>query len=113
MNNRSAWAVAVSWVVYACATGVSGPVNALLSWKAFAPLSRINYSAYLYHILVMIIIIQNSRGTNYFSDYFQAVFYLGLLVLGYGVAFLASLFFESPFVALEKIVGPAVGKLFK
>ena len=101
---RSAWAIAVSWLVYACATGNAGPINTLLSWTPFGPVSRINYSAYLYHILLFTIFLQNMKGTMVFNDYLIATLYCGLLTLSYGVAFLAALWFESPFIALEKLI---------
>jgi len=102
--SRSAWAIAVSWLVYACATGNAGPINTLLSWTPFGPVSRINYSAYLYHILLFTIFLQNMKGTMVFNDYLIATLYCGLLTLSYGVAFLAALWFESPFIALEKLI---------
>ncbi|GFN98494.1 nose resistant to fluoxetine protein 6-like [Plakobranchus ocellatus] len=38
--DRIAWGVAVSWVIFACATGYGGFINTILSWKALIPLSR-------------------------------------------------------------------------
>jgi len=102
--SRSAWGLAVSWVVYACATGYAGPVNTLLSWTPFGPVSRINYSAYLYHLLVLSILVQNMKSKVAYDDVFIGAIYCGILVLSYGVAFLAALWFESPFIALEKLI---------
>ena len=96
--------MAVSWVVYACATDNAGPVNHLLSWRAFGPVSRMNYSAYLYHLVVMLLFFMNMKGTLVYSDFMMATLYCGLLLLSYGVAFLAALWFESPFIALEKFI---------
>ena len=103
-KTRSAWAISVSWVVFACAAGYGGPINSLLSWTPFGPVSRMNYSAYLYHLLVMTIISQNLRSTILYDDYFVAMSYCGLLLITYGIAFLAALWFESPFIALEKLI---------
>ena len=91
-------------MVVACATGRAGPINTLLSWTAFGPVSRMNYSAYLYHILLMTIVMQNMRSYFAYSDYFMATIYCGLLVMSYGVAFLTTLWFESPFIGLEKLI---------
>ena len=102
--SRSAWGLAVSWVVYACATGYAGPVNTLLSWTPFGPVSRINYSAYLYHLLVINILVQNMKSKVAYDDVFIGFIYCGILVLAYGVAFLAAIWFESPFIALEKLI---------
>ena len=48
--HRLAWAIAVGWVVFACARGYGGWINTFLSWNAFKPLSRISFIIYLVHI---------------------------------------------------------------
>jgi len=112
--SRSAWGVAVSWVVYACATGYAGPINTLLSWTPFGPVSRINYSAYLYHLLLMQIILQNLKSKVMYDDYLIATLYCGVLLMSYGVAFLTAMWFESPFIGLEKILfGSGSGSTLK
>ena len=63
-----------------------------------------NYSAYLYHLLVMNVIVGNMRNTFAYGDYFFATFYVGVLVISYGVAFLASMWFESPIIGIEKMI---------
>ncbi|KAG8190540.1 hypothetical protein JTE90_004115 [Oedothorax gibbosus] len=52
-THRTAWALAIGWVTYICATGHGGIVNRFLSWHGFELLSNISYSAYLLHILVI------------------------------------------------------------
>ena len=49
---RLAWPLALSWVIFACVKGYGGPINDFLSWSAFAPLSRLTYCSYLFHISV-------------------------------------------------------------
>jgi len=102
--SRSAWGITIAWLVLACATGRAGPINTLLSWTPFGPVSRINYSAYLYHLLVGKIIILNTRSFVAFNDYLMATLYCGILLLSYGVGFLTALWFESPFIGLEKLI---------
>ena len=103
-KTRSAWAITVSWAGFACAAGYGGPINSLLSWNPLGPVSRMNYSAFLYHLLVMTIVAQNIRSTVLYDDYFMAMSFCGLLLITYGSAFLATLWFEMPFVALEKLI---------
>ncbi|CAE1236827.1 unnamed protein product [Acanthosepion pharaonis] len=50
---RTVWALSVGWVIYACSTGYGGFVNTILSWKAFIPLSRLTYCAYLVHPIIL------------------------------------------------------------
>ena len=46
----------------------------------------------------------NMRGSMLYSDYLMATIYLGILMLSYGVGFLATLWFESPMVGIEKLM---------
>ncbi len=52
LNNtlsRSAWALALGWLVFACHHGYGGFVDRLLSWEAFGPLGRLAFNVYLLH----------------------------------------------------------------
>lgn len=46
----------------------SGPVNKLLSWPGFVPLSKITYCAYLLHPIVIWIIVRGTRYTYIYTD---------------------------------------------
>ncbi|XP_052225024.1 nose resistant to fluoxetine protein 6-like [Dreissena polymorpha] len=76
-TSRTVLGACVAWVIFACATGYGGPVNALLSWKGIVPLSRLTYCCYL--------------GYKF-------------LCITYGAAFIVSLAFESPMIGLEKVI---------
>nr|CAD7393862.1 unnamed protein product [Timema cristinae] len=47
---RTCWALGVAWIVFSCVAGYGGPVNKLLSWKGWIPLSRLTYCIYLVHL---------------------------------------------------------------
>ena len=51
--HRLAWALALSWVILACAKGAGGPVNTFLSWHLWTPLNRMSYTIYLVHMTIM------------------------------------------------------------
>ncbi|XP_014788954.2 nose resistant to fluoxetine protein 6 [Octopus bimaculoides] len=51
--HRTVWGLCLGWVIYACYTGYGGFVNTILSWKALIPLSRLTYTAYLIHPIVL------------------------------------------------------------
>lgn len=51
--SRVAWSLGLSWLIFACCAGYGGPINALLSWRAFIPLSRLTYMAYIVHPVVI------------------------------------------------------------
>ncbi|KAL3870698.1 hypothetical protein ACJMK2_038742 [Sinanodonta woodiana] len=101
---RTGWAVGVCWVVFASATGNGGPVNTLLSWSPFVPLSRLTYCAYLVHPVIIIYIYRMRRTTVYLAYPEMVCSFLGFLVIAYLVAFVMSLAVESPMLGLEKVL---------
>nr|XP_034301375.1 nose resistant to fluoxetine protein 6 [Crassostrea gigas] len=108
--SRTAWGAAVCWVIFACSTGNGGIINTLLSWKAFVPLSRLTYCAYLVHPLVMYVYYFNWNFPLYMTDLDFVYIFLGNLMVSYGIAFIVSIAFESPFMGLEKIMFGGLGK---
>jgi len=46
-SHRFGWGIVISWIIFACSRGYGGPVNTFLSWKAFIPLGRLSFCAYL------------------------------------------------------------------
>ncbi|KAK3592290.1 hypothetical protein CHS0354_032680 [Potamilus streckersoni] len=102
--SRTAWAIGVCWVVFACATGNGGPINTLLSWSPFVPLSRLTYCAYLVHPVIMLYIYGMRRTAVYLAYPEMVCTFLGYLVIAYIVAFVISLAFESPMMGLEKAI---------
>ncbi|CAG0899053.1 unnamed protein product, partial [Darwinula stevensoni] len=123
--HRVAWSIGLAWVVFACHIGAGGPVNTLLSWKAFVPLGRLTYSAYLVHVLVAgwyqfgidssvyvdhetqvregFRTIQVPGVSVSFKMHFQVIVFLSTLILTHFVAVIFSLTFEIPVLGLEKI----------
>ena len=51
---KLAWALALAWIIFACHYGYGGVINDILSGKAYIPLTRISFSAYLIHPTMMI-----------------------------------------------------------
>jgi len=103
-THRTVWGACVAWVIYACATGYGGPVNALLSWGGIVPLSRLTYCCYLVHPAVMYLYYSSHRSLTTWYDLGVAYEFLGHLCMTYGIAFVVSLAFESPMMGLEKVL---------
>ncbi|CAG0899050.1 unnamed protein product [Darwinula stevensoni] len=101
--HRVAWSVGLAWVVFACHIGAGGPVNTLLSWKAFVPLGRLTYSAYLVHVLVAGWYQFGIDSSVYVDHETQVIVFLSTLILTHFVAVIFSLTFEIPVLGLEKI----------
>ncbi|KAH7932223.1 hypothetical protein HPB51_029456 [Rhipicephalus microplus] len=101
--HRLAWGLAVSWVVFVCATGQAALVNRLLSLDVFVPLSRLTYCGYLVQMLVISTRLVTLRHSVYFTHWLLVRDYLGHLVLIYMFAYLMYLLCECPTVKLSKM----------
>lgn len=59
--SRIVWALALSYLIYACVHGYGGPINWFLSLSLWQPLSRLSYSIYVLHVNVIIIVVARSK----------------------------------------------------
>lgn len=101
---HSAWGLALAWITTACCWGYAGPVNSLLSFRGFLPLSRLTYCAYLIHPVVMVFISFQLDGPIHMHNYIVLVTFLGNLVTSFLLSFIVSVAFEAPVVQLLKTV---------
>ncbi|CAF3638284.1 unnamed protein product [Rotaria sp. Silwood1] len=104
--SRSFWALVIGWLLFLCSTNQGGIVNTILSWSIWSPLARLNYSAYLIHTIILFITIYNQSMPYYFQPHLVLNSYISNLFFVYVAATVSVIFFETPFVVLEK-------KLFK
>ncbi|XP_071139276.1 nose resistant to fluoxetine protein 6-like isoform X2 [Mytilus edulis] len=102
--HRTAWGLCISWVIFACATGNGGFINTILSWKAFIPLSRLTYMAYLVHMMILNHWKYSQTKTIHLSDSEYIYEIVGHIVLSFMAAFVTSLAFESPMLGLESVI---------
>ncbi|XP_043199421.1 nose resistant to fluoxetine protein 6-like [Amphibalanus amphitrite] len=110
MLSRTAWSVAVAWVVFACVTGHGGVVDSLLSWKAFIPLSRLTYTSYLVSIDVQLYYYYTNKSPLYLDQLTLVYIFIGSVPVIFTVAAIFSLAFESPMISLEKLIFPQASK---
>ncbi|KAH9360573.1 hypothetical protein HPB48_012940 [Haemaphysalis longicornis] len=102
--SKVAWALSLSWVSFACASGRGGFANRLLSWKPLIPLSRLSYGAYLIHSPLYLIragILRERLSLQHFNlvkDFF------GCLTMSFLLAYLLYLLCEAPVASLEKLL---------
>ncbi|CAN7937292.1 unnamed protein product, partial [Ixodes hexagonus] len=101
---RTLWAVGLSWIVLASLAGYGGIVSRVLSWSALVPLSRLTYSAYIVHPVVISTFYGRQEGVLDYSQYLLAYFALGNLAIAYAAALVLSMVFEAPIMALEKVL---------
>lgn len=64
---RVLWALAVSYIIFACHHGYGGPINMLLSLSLWQPLSRLTYAIYITHNFVILMIMATVRYPLYYT----------------------------------------------
>lgn len=101
---RPLWSCAVVWVMYASMTERGGLVAKFLAARCFIPFSRLNYSVFLIHPVVIAVFYGSQQGTFHFSHYLMTYLILGNLVVTYACAFLLSALFELPIMSLERLL---------
>lgn len=67
--SRTAWSIAISWIIFASVHGYGGVVNRFLSWSGFEIMGKLAYGMFITHIGLQFFIIAVSRHGEYFSGY--------------------------------------------
>ncbi|KAG8280484.1 hypothetical protein J6590_081327 [Homalodisca vitripennis] len=90
--SRQSVPLAVIWVIFVCTIGSGGIIDKVLSWRALLPLSRLNYCAYLLHMVVLQVQIYRTRSSLtvdtlniwhlFFADVFIVYILAAILYLG-------------------------------
>ncbi|XP_078489124.1 nose resistant to fluoxetine protein 6-like [Ciona intestinalis] len=101
--SRPLWCIGLAWLTVACVSGYGGPVNTLLSWKAFIPLSRLTYCVYLVHPLVIYWLLSTVEVFYHNSIAFLLMMFFTTLVMATMIAYALSMLIEAPVSAIMKI----------
>ncbi|KAI8496020.1 hypothetical protein Bbelb_264360 [Branchiostoma belcheri] len=102
--DRSIFAAAVCWVIYACCVGYGGIISEFLSWKAWLPLSRLSYVTYLIHLMNIHVFFE--QGNLVYGGLAWSVLFAGLSFWSFCSALMYSLAVEVPFSELGKMILP-------
>ncbi|GFS94908.1 nose resistant to fluoxetine protein 6 [Nephila pilipes] len=102
--HRSAFTCAVAWVLYACISGLGGPVNAFLSCASLAPFSRLSFMVYLLHPLVIWTRLGSLRERIATTHYDFMYEYLTNLVISFCAAVPFYLLLEAPLSNLDRML---------
>uniref|UniRef100_A0A915Q4I6 Nose resistant-to-fluoxetine protein N-terminal domain-containing protein n=1 Tax=Setaria digitata TaxID=48799 RepID=A0A915Q4I6_9BILA len=101
---RNAYALSLAWVTFACATGYGGAINDILGWRAWIPLSRITFCAYLIHPILLQIYYLSRPHAFHFTTVYQMLYQFAIAVaMAYFTGFFLSLAFEVPVSILESL----------
>ncbi|XP_017103734.2 nose resistant to fluoxetine protein 6-like [Drosophila bipectinata] len=103
---RISWPLGLCWVVFACMHGYGGIANSILSSPLWQPLSRLSYSAYIFHMFIESLNAGLVRSNTYFSDYQVMLRFWGDFGFTILLAFAVFIIIEAPFGNLEKIFLP-------
>ena len=109
MFSRFTWSIGLALVVFACHNGYGWVINDFLSMKMWIPLSRLTYSAYLIHPILLTVIFGTNRTPFQYTDYTLAVYAVATVVLSFGAAGVVAVFVEFPLSNLEMAVFGALG----
>ncbi|XP_077981421.1 nose resistant to fluoxetine protein 6-like [Glandiceps talaboti] len=111
--SRFAWSLSVGWVVFACRYNLAGPINDILSWDFWIPLSRLTYTAYLFHPIVLDVLVFNFMTPFHYTINIIAYLFVGVLFMTYGVSAIVFLAVEMPMANLEQLIRGRIEKLKK
>ncbi|KAI8518466.1 hypothetical protein Bbelb_044830 [Branchiostoma belcheri] len=104
--DRSLFSAGVAWVVYACCVGYGGIISEFLSWSGWLPLSRLTYTAYLVHPMIMQVYYMSYKGALLYSGINWWFLFVSFSFLAFVCGFAASMMAEVPFLELEKFILP-------
>lgn len=74
--SRSAFSIAIVWIIFACTSGYGGFLTRFFRWRAFVPLSKILYPAMLIHTVVIFRYIYNKRIPILVEDFEMVMSFL-------------------------------------
>ncbi|XP_076810331.1 nose resistant to fluoxetine protein 6-like [Clavelina lepadiformis] len=104
---RPVYGLCLSWMIIACTSGYGGPVTKFLNWKIFNPLSRLTFSFYLVHCLVLIVYLVNRNNMIHCQTIDFIFTYIGSFFISLALAFLLCLTIEWPTMELAKVLLPS------
>ncbi|TRY72279.1 hypothetical protein TCAL_08592 [Tigriopus californicus] len=102
--SRLAWAIGISWVIFACQTGYAGFIGHVLGYPLWNPLSRMTYECYLIHLPMIYAFHKSRKSVMYFDKFFMFYVFMGHLIVSVILSVFLTLMFESPFIGLEKLL---------
>ncbi|CAH2063670.1 unnamed protein product, partial [Iphiclides podalirius] len=102
--HKLAWSIANGWLLIACATGNGGILNILLTWKAFVPISRLTFCAYLVNGIVELYYVSQLRHPLHVTFFTMMANSVAHIILTFFLAIILCVIFESPIHGIEKIL---------
>ncbi|CAG9762946.1 unnamed protein product [Ceutorhynchus assimilis] len=98
------WCLGLGFILYSCSHGYGGVVNWCLTAGWMQVVSRLTFCMYILHLPVIMLWVVSKRGRDHFSDYTMFYYFCGHLIVTMIVSAIWTLMFESPFIAIERLV---------
>ncbi|XP_062544983.1 nose resistant to fluoxetine protein 6-like [Armigeres subalbatus] len=103
--SRSVFCCCVMWIIMACVNGKGGLLDEFLGAPAWQPLSRLSFTMYLLHVLLLMMAsVAPAKSGSHFSVINLFYWIWGTIGLTTSVTLFWSAIFELPFVTLSKIL---------
>ena len=102
--SRTLWGFGLSLFIFICYSGMAGPIDSFLSWSVFVPLSRLTFSAYLIHPVVIMTFMFSLRDKIYYHDTTYAFLIVGMVAMSYAAAAVIAICIEFPLSNLEDLI---------
>ena len=102
--NKAVWGICLSWIVFACVKGYGGPINNLLSWGLWAPISKISFMTYLFHMSINWEYQEMQDYTVDFSFWLLTQIFVAQVAVDLSVGLIGCLTLELPFGKIQKIL---------
>ncbi|XP_017066870.1 O-acyltransferase like protein [Drosophila eugracilis] len=103
---RIGWPLALCWVVFACIQGYGGLANSFLSSPLWQPLSKISYSAYIWHIFIQEVNHKRVRTHTYFSDFEVMLSFWSTFGFTLVMSYVLYVIIEAPLDGVERMMFP-------
>ena len=109
MFSRTAWAIAVAIIVYVCHNGHGWIINNFLSMKVWIPLSRLTYTTYLIHGIVLFILIYTNQGPFHAYEVTLTVYSTTAIIASFTTAAIIASLVEFPLSNVEELIFKMIG----
>ncbi|CAB3404300.1 unnamed protein product [Caenorhabditis bovis] len=101
---RDIFSIGIALLIYACHTGVGGIINAILSANVLLPLANLSYSAYLFHMIPVVLTYMLVPFPIYYSTQIPLFIHCFVqLIITYFFAVICSMVSELPALNLERL----------
>lgn len=101
--SRLLFGACVAWLTLLCLCDRAGPAGYVLSARFWLPLSRLTYTAYLMHPMVLSAFFAAFQAPLHFTVATGVAYYLNALALSYACAFVLALGVEFPCSGLDRV----------